>query len=126
MSHYEIEVRALLVALALLGATLSAMADGIDDLPGCKAATGRDAGFCMGIVEGLMWSLPGWGVVCLPKGVTTEQGLKVLVKYMDDHPEELHDRTAELAFRAFVVDNGMPAQWCCAYAANLWSWLPLY
>ena len=55
-----------------------------------------------GFVEGLMWSLPGWGVVCLPKGVTTEQGLKVLVKYMEDHPEELHDRTAELAFRAFV------------------------
>ena len=100
-------VRALLVALVLLGATSSAMADGIDDLAGCKAATGRDAGgrdagFCMGIVEGLMWSLPGWGVVCLPKGVTTGQGLKVLVKYMEDHPEELHDRTAELAFRAFV------------------------
>ena len=100
-------VRALLVALVLLGATSSAMADGIDDLAGCKAATGRDAGardagFCMGIVEGLMWSLPGWGVVCLPKGVTTGQGLKVLVKYLDDHPEELHERTAELAFRAFV------------------------
>jgi hypothetical protein len=95
-------VRAFLLALALLGATSSAMADGIDDLPGCKAATGRDAGFCMGIVEGLMWSLPGWGVVCLPKGVTTGEGLKVLVKYMEDHPEELHDRTAELAFRAFV------------------------
>jgi hypothetical protein len=44
----------------------------------------------------------GGGVVCLPKGVITEQGLKVLVKYMDDHPEKLHDRTAELAFRAFV------------------------
>ena len=95
-------VRALLVALVLLGATSSAMADGIDDLAGCTAATGPDAGLCMGIVEGLMWSLPGWGVVCLPKGVTTEQGLKVLVKYMEDHPEELHDRTAELAFRAFV------------------------
>jgi hypothetical protein len=95
-------VRAFLVALVLLGATSSAMADGIDDLAGCKAATERDAGFCMGIVEGLMWSLPGWGVVCLPKGVTTGQGLKVLVKYMEDHPEELHDRTAELAFRAFV------------------------
>ena len=95
-------VRAFLVALALLGATSSAMADGIDDLPGCKAATGRDAGFCMGIVEGLMWSLPGWGVVCLPKGVTTEQGLKVLVKYMDDHSEALHLEAVELADKAFV------------------------
>ena len=46
-------VRAFLVALTVLGATSSAMADGIDDLAGCKAATGRDAGgrdvgFCMG------------------------------------------------------------------------------
>ena len=95
-------IRAFLVALALLGATLSAVADGIDDLPGCKAAIGRDAGFCMGIVDGLMWSLPGWGVVCLPKGVTTEQGLKVLVKYMDDHPEELQERTEQLATSAFI------------------------
>ena len=95
-------VRAFLVVLVLLSTTSSAMADGNDDLAGCKAATGPDAAFCMGIVEGLMWSLPGWGVVCLPKGVTTEQGLKVLVKYMDDHPEELHEKTAELAARAFV------------------------
>ena len=34
--------------------------------------------------------------------VTTGQGLKVLVKYIDDHPEELHERTALLATRAFV------------------------
>jgi hypothetical protein len=103
-------VRAFLVALVLLGATSSAMADGIDDFEGCRAAANLSttaanaprAWFCMGIIEGLMWSLPGWGVVCLPKGVITEQGLTVLVKYMDDHPEELHDRTAELAFRAFV------------------------
>ena len=76
-----------MVVLALLGATSSAMADGIDDFEGCRAAANLSttaanalrAGFCMGIVEGLMWSLPGWGVVCLPKGVTTGQGLKVLL-----------------------------------------------
>ena len=104
-------VRALLVALVLLGATSSAMAAATSATSsgvGCRAANERsaidrvDAGFCSGIVEGTMWSLPGWGVVCLPKGVTTGQGLKVLIKYMEDHPEELHDRTAELAFRAFV------------------------
>jgi Rap1a immunity proteins len=103
-------VRTFLVALVLLGATSSVMANGIDDFEGCKAAATEripvdvalKAGFCTGIVEGLMWSLPGWGIVCLPKGVITGQGLKVLVKYMDDHPEELHERTAELAFRAFA------------------------
>ena len=111
MSHYEIEVRALLVALALLGATSSAMAatnSATSSGAGCRTANERsvidkvDAGFCSGIVEGTMWSLQIAKLVCLPNGMTLGQGLKVLVKYMDDHPEELHEKTAELAARAFV------------------------
>jgi len=116
-------VRAFLVALALLGATSSAMAvaravatssaiaSGADAIEGCRAATGRtatvdrvvyDAGFCLGVVEGTMWSLQITNLLCLPKGVTHGQGLKVLVKYMDDHPEELHERVGQLAAEAFV------------------------
>ena len=54
MSHYEIEVRALLVALALLGATSSAMAaatSATSSGAGCRTANERsvidkvDAGF---------------------------------------------------------------------------------
>ena len=101
-------VRTLLVALALLGATSSAMAAATSSGVGCRAANERsvidkvDAGFCSGIVEGTMWSLQIAKLVCLPNGMTLGQGLKVLVKYMDDHPEELHEKTAELAARAFV------------------------
>jgi len=104
-------VRTLLVALALLGATSSAMAAATSATSsgvGCRAANERsaidrvDAGFCSGIVEGTMWSLQIAKLVCLPNGVTLGQGLKVLVKYMDDHPEELYEKTAELAARAFV------------------------
>jgi len=104
-------VRAFLVALALLGATSSAMAattSATSSGAGCRKANERsvidkvDAGFCSGIVEGTMWSLQIAKLVCLPNGMTLGQGLKVLVKYMDDHPEELHEKTAELAARAFV------------------------
>ena len=106
-------VRAFLVVLVLLGATSSAMAASWQDIAAdCKkAAAGPGgitrvdiafaAGFCMGIVEGALWSLPRTDF-CLPKDATTGQGLKVLVKYIDDHPEELHERTALLATRAFV------------------------
>ena len=105
-------VRAFLAAPALLGATSSAMAAGNEDIAeGCKVAvaTGRApapnvafaAGFCAGIVEGTLWSLPRTDF-CLPNDATTGQGLKVLVKYTDYHPEELHERTALLATRAFV------------------------
>jgi hypothetical protein len=120
MRSWEIRtVRAFLVALALLGATSSAMADatsspasGAAAIEGCRAAdTGRtttvdrvlfDAGFCMGIVAGTMWGLQLTDLVCLPKGVTIGQGLKVLIRYMDDHPEELDKETAELVARASV------------------------
>ena len=104
-------VRAFLVVLALLGATSSAMAGATSPTSsgaGCRKANERpvidkvDAGFCSGIVEGTMWSLQIAKLVCLPNGMTLGQGLKVLVKYMDDHPEELHEKTAELAARAFV------------------------
>jgi hypothetical protein len=103
--------RALIAAVLVACATSSAMANGIDDLAGCREAANLKttapndlrAGYCMGVVAGLMMMMPAvGGIVCLPKGVTLGQGTKVLVKYMDDHPEELHNRTAELAARAFV------------------------
>ena len=106
-------VRAFLIVLVLLGATSSAVAASWQDIAAdCKkAAAGPGgitrvdvafaAGFCMGIVEGALWSLPRTDF-CLPNDATTGQGLKVLVKYIDDHPEELHERTALLAAGAFV------------------------
>jgi hypothetical protein len=45
---------------------------------------------------------------CLPQGVTTGQALKVLVKYMDDHPEQLHEKTAWVAAKA------LHEAWPCA------------
>jgi hypothetical protein len=104
-------VRAFLVALLLLGATSTARATAVDDVEACRAAakpggikleSAFAAGYCTGIVEATMFNLPVTGNVCLPKGVTTGQGLQVLVKYMDDHPKELHEQTVRLAARAIV------------------------
>ena len=84
-------MRAFLVTVSLLGATSSVMAvaravatssaiaSGADAIAGCRAATGRtatvdrvvfDAGFCLGVVEGTMWSLQITNLVCFPKDVT--------------------------------------------------------
>jgi hypothetical protein len=108
-------VRAFLVLLLLLGATSSAMAfTGTNDVEGCRAAASGiktsdyelvfAAGLCTGIVEGLMWSLPVAAnkILCKPEGMTIGQELKVLVKYMDDHPEELQESTMQLATSAFI------------------------
>jgi hypothetical protein len=106
---------AAVLAACFYRAPSSAMAGaGIDDLAGCRAAADGSktsdyglvfaSGLCMGIVEGLMWSLPVAAnkILCKPKGVTLEQELKVLVKYMDDHPEELQELTTQLATSAFI------------------------
>jgi hypothetical protein len=111
-------VRAFLVVLALLGATSSAIAgatsspnSGAAVIEACEQAARStawvdrlifDAGFCMGIVAATMWSLRGTNLLCFPKGVTTGNCLRVLIKYMDDHPEELHMHAADLDVRAFV------------------------
>jgi hypothetical protein len=115
--------RALIAAVLVACATSPAMAaTGTDDVEGCRfAANGSKtsdydlvygAGLCTGIVEGLMWSLPVAAnkLLCKPKGVTLEQSLKVLVKYMDDHPEELQERTEQLATSAFIKAWPCPQQ----------------
>ena len=97
--------------MVLLGATSSAKAAAADDVEACRAAAKSGgiklesayvAGYCTGIVEATMFDLPVSGNVCLPKGVTTGRGLQVLLKYMTDHPVQLHERTVQLAARAIV------------------------
>jgi hypothetical protein len=55
------------------------------------------AGFCGGLVEGLTWAAPD---VCPPPEVTTGQAVRVVVKYIDDRPERLHERFNKLALEA--------------------------
>jgi hypothetical protein len=85
---------------------------GAADVDGCRASANGNvtnevyfaAAYCFGVVDAVLWMIsPGIGdILCKPKGVTTTQGLQVLVKYMDDHPEELNERTIQLAERAFL------------------------
>ena len=46
---------------------------------------------------------------CLPKEVITiDQGVRVVVAYIDARPERLHERFASLAFQALI------AAWPCS------------
>lgn len=99
------------VALVLCATGLSvSAAPASKDVDGCKAASvsggsnvqnAFEVGLCMGIVEAILKTMSLHATpTCHPK-VTTRQGLQVLVKYMNDHPEKLHEETSFLAVKAF-------------------------
>jgi hypothetical protein len=77
-------------------------------LPHCKALVdGRSLsvweGHCGGLIDGLVWvgsSLPGGGRFCPPAGAPPEQAHRVVVGYLDRHPEKLHQGFKGLAFEA--------------------------
>lgn len=70
--------------------------DGNDLREDCEAAItgqfGYGAGYCFGLIEGYLQATPAKALPthCVPMGVTVEQLVKVIVKYLDQHPEKLH------------------------------------
>jgi hypothetical protein len=86
--------------LATCGAAQQAL-----DAPESAATLG--AGFCFGLVHGLVgmnqiyeFKLKNAAFFCVPAGITNEQSVRIVLKYLRDHPEELHERSTVLAFRA--------------------------
>jgi hypothetical protein len=62
------------------------------------------AGYIMGIADGLMYAQiadPKRTAVCVPQGYTVGQGIKILNKYFDDHPEKLNQDVGLLALDAY-------------------------
>jgi len=69
--------------------------------------------FCLGLLQGLLHMnqlyehhLKGAALFCSPTGTTTGQAARIVVKYLRDHPEELHKRNSVLAFIA--LRNAFP------------------
>jgi hypothetical protein len=60
--------------------------------------------YCAGIIEGLIYAT---SAVCLPEGVTHDQGVRVIVKYIDDRPQRLNEN-----FKALAVE-ALQAAWPC-------------
>jgi hypothetical protein len=69
-----------------------------------------DAGRCMGLIEGFAGaaafyeSKPGSpGAICFPtEGTTIGQSVRMVDKFLQSHPEQLHEPSTVLIFGAFV------------------------
>jgi hypothetical protein len=106
------------LALALLCLTIlparsaTPPSSGNDHITACEAVnTKSDAdplgqGYCMGAVSMALAAtkiMPGAAHACPPEGVTTFQGVRVLVNYMHNHPERLNEPFLRLVVDAFVL-----------------------
>ncbi len=58
-----------------------------------------DAGFCHGLIEGVLYASSS---VCLPDGVTGDQTVRVVIKFLQDHPETLNKDETTLVKAAFT------------------------
>jgi len=86
--------------------------DGNHLLPECRTAidfadhnivntfeNGYNTGYCMGLVTGIA---DGLRVMCVPDDVTYTQMERVVFKYLNDHPNQLHLWESLLVTQALV------------------------
>jgi hypothetical protein len=107
-------VRLCLVLVVAFGAARPAMSEDVARGNGfyvlCSDAVGPTANqgriVCLAYVKGL-YDMAGYlqpaskaGLVCSPEGVTMDQYLDILVKYLRDNPERRQALTAELMWEA--------------------------
>ena len=61
-----------------------------------------DEGVCVGIITGEVFASHGFtsNQICEPRGVTNSQMVAVVVRYIEQHPQDMHLPFALLAFRA--------------------------
>jgi hypothetical protein len=114
-------VKVLIAAGVLLCSTAPAVADGNDLLKQCGVAVAfidgarietRDSpniSFCLGFLQGItqtnvlyQQAQKSDAQFCLPtSGITNGQAARIVVKYLRDHPEALHNGEFVLAVWAF-------------------------
>jgi Rap1a immunity proteins len=108
-------------AILIAGATVASEAFGEADLhsanavvSGCRFYDGPTTsqnprfdpfgqGYCIGLLEGLDYE----GLRCRPREVTLGQVVRVVLKYVDNRPERMHEDFRVLAIEA------MKAAWPC-------------
>lgn len=105
-----------LIGMALVSATTNAQT-GNEMLSNCREflkdpppssqmfPAGLCAGYVMGIADGFLYAQiadPKRTAICIPEtGYTVGQGVRVLKKYLEDHPETLNQNASIIALTAF-------------------------
>ena len=65
-------------------------------------------GYCGGLAVGVARALQYTGKICTPDTATQGQAIRVIVKYLEDHPERLHEDGPIMASEALI--NAWPCE----------------
>lgn len=115
-------IKSLLLLSVILYLPITSFADGNKLLAGCQGfikilegkaseSGGVAEGFCAGYVQGMsdlntIHSVFYAGKVkfdiCMPQNVNNAQRVRVLIKYLEENPEKLHESEAELVWQAYA------------------------
>jgi hypothetical protein len=67
-----------------------------------------DAGYCLGLTQGVRQTMrllnediPPDLRTCFPDGITNGQGMRIVLKYLQDHPARLQEQAVYLVFLAY-------------------------
>ncbi len=90
--------------------TLLNAADNIPTTRKDSSVMAYQLAFCAGLMQGITnmnktyeLMLKGDALFCTPEGgITNGQAARVVVKYLKDHPEKLHENESTLAIKAFI------------------------
>ena len=102
-------VVAIAAALALLGqhsASAQPSTSANDTMPGCRAFITDsmrnllEQGVCAGIIQAMFYFGRTRLDVCFPDGVKLAQAVRVVIRYIDQRPERMHERFEALALEA--------------------------
>ena len=74
-------------------------------MPGCRSLIEKNtggyeyaAGLCIGVLQALIMTRgPEIGIFCPPDGTTRGQVLAIVVRYIDQHPQDMHEQFELLA-----------------------------
>ena len=107
---------AILLALTMPASAEENLASANSYLPGCRdfvvdnwVGGVREAyqrGQCSGFIAGLIYEAAGTSL-CMPSGVTYEQGVRIVIAYIEARPQRMHESFGNLAHEALT------AAWPC-------------
>jgi hypothetical protein len=77
-----------------------------------------EAGYCLGLLSGVANMNAFWQhytkdtsmFFCLPPDSVTNQWMRIVVKYLQEHPERLHEEATTLASLAFTSAFPCPSK----------------
>lgn len=79
-------------------------------MDGAKVADHYDVGYCLGLTQGVRQAMrlynddiPAKERVCFPAGITNGQGVRIVTKFLQEHPEKLQEPATNLVYLAYIV-----------------------